>query len=123
MYKDLAKRSPFESCLALAFGLVVVYYFVRQEWLLLVALAFMLLALLFDRFAKWVDIAWNFLIERVGKVMNVLLMSLVFYIFLTPIAIIYRLFSKDDLRLKKPDATNYTGRDVTFSPKHIENPW
>jgi len=66
---------------------------------------------------------WYKLAEVLGKVMNPLILGLVYFIFITPIALLFRLFGNDPLALKKPKGSIYEIRDHTYKKKDLVNPW
>ena len=53
-----------------------------------------------------------------------ILLSIVFYLFLTPIALISRIFGeKDQLGLKNSKDTMFKNTNKKFEPTSFENPW
>lgn len=51
--------------------------------------------------------AWMKLGDLMGKVVSPLVLGVIFFVLITPIALVGRLFSRDELRLKKTDASSY----------------
>ena len=51
--------------------------------------------------------AWFLLGEMMGKVVSPLVLGAIFFILLTPIALLGRLFGRDELRLKKQPVSTY----------------
>lgn len=67
---------------------------------------------------------WQKLIFALGWFNSRILLSVIFFVFLTPISLLYRLFNKDPLKLKKPIKSNYHDRgNHLFSKSDLENPW
>jgi hypothetical protein len=58
-----------------------------------------------------------------GNINGKILLSIVFFIFLTPIAFISKLFNKDGLQLKKTNKSYYQDRNHQYSAKDFENTW
>ena len=117
-------RSPYESCLALCFILILGYYFFQIDYLLLAAIIFALVALLNHKAASLIHRVWIVSLEYFGKFMNLILMGGVFYIFLTPLAFLYRTLVKDPLHRKKLSSkSNYHDRSHTYSKEDLKNPW
>lgn len=125
MTKAKTSNSAYEAVLAITLALLVVYYFFFPEeprWLV-GAMLFALLCLLFSTLANWVAAVWEKLTLGLGWFMSRVLFSLVFFILLTPIAFLYRLFGKSDF-YKTPDRDSYfVDRDHQFGVEDIENPW
>lgn len=51
--------------------------------------------------------AWMKLGDLMGKVVSPLVLGVIFFVLITPIALITRLFGRDELRLKKTNASSY----------------
>ena len=51
--------------------------------------------------------AWFLLGELMGKVVSPLVLGVIFFLLITPIALITRLFGRDELRLKRANANSY----------------
>ena len=67
---------------------------------------------------------WMKFAHVLGKINGSILLSIVFFIFLFPIAILQRLVSnKDLLKLKPPTDSNFTTRDKTYQKEDLENMW
>lgn len=66
---------------------------------------------------------WYKLAEGLGWFNSRVLLSLVYYLIVTPIAILFRLFGNDPLRLKDNKGSMYEFREHTYTKKDLENPW
>lgn len=51
--------------------------------------------------------AWMKLGELMGKVVSPLVLGVIFFVLITPVALVTRLFGRDELRLKKADVSSY----------------
>ena len=51
--------------------------------------------------------AWMKLGELMGKVVSPLVLGVIFFVLITPISLITRLFGRDELRLKRTSASSY----------------
>jgi hypothetical protein len=51
--------------------------------------------------------AWMKLGELMGRVVSPLVLGVIFFVLITPVALVTRLFGRDELRLKKTDASSY----------------
>jgi len=51
--------------------------------------------------------AWMKLGDFMGKVVSPLVLGVIFFVLITPIALLTRLFGRDELRLKKADVSSY----------------
>jgi len=117
--KDLETVAILAAACLLLFGLTA------HKWLVLLAFALLSGALLSDTFASAVSDGWLRLGKFIGGISNRVILSLVFYLFLTPLAFLYRLFNKNALSLKRsPGAASYFKTRVhSFSAQDLRDPW
>ena len=66
---------------------------------------------------------WMGLAEILGWIVPKLVLSIVWYIILTPLACIYRLTGHDDLQLRKNKSSQFSDCPKVFSPMDFEKPW
>ena len=71
-----------------------------RVWSVSLALLFLFLALILPKLLRPLNNAWIKLGEILGKIIAPIIMALVFFIVVTPISFIVRIFGKDLLRLK-----------------------
>jgi len=77
-------------------------------WALAVAAVFLLLAFAAPQILRPLNQAWTKLGLVLGKIVNPIVMSVVFLLLVTPLALLFRVLGKDPLRLRlAPDATTY----------------
>ncbi len=78
-------------------------------WILLgLGLFFLLSGLLFPRLLGPIEKAWMWLAEIIGAVMTRVILTIVFYLVLTPIGLFMRLRGRDLLKMKlDPNADSY----------------
>jgi hypothetical protein len=88
-------------------------------------LAMLLIALFVKPLAGSISRGWLKFAEVIGTFNSKIILSLVFYAFLTPIAFLYRMFTKDPLMLKrdKNSASFYTERNHTYSSEDLDKMW
>ncbi|HBQ59112.1 MAG TPA: hypothetical protein DD671_05660 [Balneolaceae bacterium] len=67
--------------------------------------------------------AWYKLAEGLGWFNSRVLLSLVYYVVVTPIALLFRLFGNDPMRLKDNKGSMFEFREHTYTKKDLENPW
>lgn len=85
-------------------------------WALLVATGFVSLGSLTPRTLRPLARAWTQVGAIANRVSTFVVMALVFYVTLTPIAVIRRLFGKDTLKLRfEPETLSYW---ITRSPRN-----
>ena len=76
-------------------------------WALLLSIIFLVLALTKPEFLKPLNIGWIKFGELLGKIIAPIVMGLIFFLILTPISFIVRIFGKDLLKLKFSKDNSY----------------
>ena len=76
-------------------------------WPLVVGVIFLILGLLNSKFLTPINNLWIKFGELLGRIISPIVMSFIYFIFVTPLAIIIRLFGKDLLKIKFSKASSY----------------
>ena len=102
------------------FGLVF-----KASVLFFVALALLITGLFVKPLAKQITRGWLKLAEVVGGINSRIILTVVFYLFLTPIALVFRMFHGDFMGLMRQEkaATYFTVRKHRYEPRDLANPW
>ena len=58
-----------------------------------------------------------------GYIMSRVLLSIVFFLILFPISLVYRMFNKDTLQLKRKEGSYWTERDHKFTGDDLKQVW
>lgn len=119
-------RSPYETVAAFVTLSIVLYLIFPQKYWLFTGLGLGLLTLLFRPTAHWLDYLWLQISKVLNFVVTKVLLSVVFFVILVPIALLYRLSGKDSLQKKKLDGVGnsyFLTRNQGFSPKDFEKTW
>lgn len=69
---------------------------------------------------------WLGFSHLLGTVMSKVILSIIFFVVLTPLAILRRIFGHDPMQLKqwkKDKSSVFDARDHTFTPEEIERPY
>jgi hypothetical protein len=61
--------------------------------------------------------------EVLGKVMNKVILGVVFFVFLLPVALLSRLFRKNPLKMSREKNTYFSERNFTYTKKSLEQLW
>ncbi|HBA61878.1 MAG TPA: hypothetical protein DCZ92_13910 [Elusimicrobia bacterium] len=78
----------------LAAAALAVYFLAERQWLLYTAFALLLLNLADNPPARWLAAGWMKFAEILGAVNSRIILWLIFFFILTPVAFFYRLFNK-----------------------------
>ena len=108
MQKKASNRS-FGLLFFIVFSIVAFWPLLNSEeirlWALTISLAFLILGILNSKILAPLNKGWVKFGELLGRIIAPFVMFLVFFIILTPIGIILKLFWKDLLKIKKNKLT------------------
>lgn len=109
--------------LVIVVGLLVIAAIFQNEAFAYVALLIGLICLVIPPLGHWLVWAWYKLALILSRVMNPLILGLVYYTFISPIAILFRLFGNDPLELKATKGSMYEIREKRYTKEDLEKPW
>lgn len=109
--------------LVIVVGLLVLAAIFDDEDVAYISLGIGLVCLVIKPAGDWIVWGWYKLAELLSKVMNPMVLGLVFFIFITPIALLFRLFGNDPMRMGDNRGSMYELRDHTFTKDDLKNPW
>ncbi len=114
-----------EAVLLLVAMLIVLYVIFKKEVLLIMALLLGIMARLFPSMRDMISHLWIKLAEGLAFLHSRLLLTLIFYLVLTPVALLYRLSGKDPMqRKKRPEVSSYfIERHHTFCQQDFLRTW
>ena len=116
---DHEQALPSERSFGLLFGavfaLLAAYGWFFKGWSLMIvlslvvaALAFVLLGFVAPKVLKPLNWLWFQLGQLLGKIVSPVVLGAIFFLLLTPVSLVTRLFGRDELRLKrKASQTSY----------------
>lgn len=118
------RKTVLETLVVLALAALLFHLWLGHAWLLYLATAFLILALIPNPLATLITKGWLKFSELLGAVMSRVVMTLIFFFFLTPIALLYRLFNRAaaDHFLKKRD-TYWRAAEERFTKESFEKPY
>ena len=121
----MEKYKNLEAILVISTGFLILYLLFGRQWMLYTALTVSVLSLISPTISRWINQLWFKLALALGWVNSRILLSLVFFIFLMPVAFLQRLISGDKLQLnkKKEGESYYVDRDYQYEKKDLENVW
>ncbi len=117
-------EDKYKTLLVIVVGLGLLYFLFDNIYLLYTSLAIGTLSFMFPIVGDWILKGWGLIGHTLGYINTKILLSLVFFVFLTPIALIQKLLTKSNfLNLKNPEGSNYLERNQTYEAKDFDNPW
>ena len=117
------QSSPYETILAFCVLLLLCYLLVDLSWAAPASLTLGLLGLLSERFAQAVHQGWMFLSTRLNAFITPILLAMVFFIVLCPLAFFYRLAGKAQMRQPQEANSNFVERNHDYNAEDLEKPW
>jgi hypothetical protein len=110
--KTTAELRHFGLVMAAVLGLIGGFLFWKERpaaaWVLGVAGAFLVLGLLLPRSLAPVERGWMALARRLSVVSTFILLTISYFLIITPFALVARIFRRDRLQLKfDPNAASY----------------
>jgi hypothetical protein len=121
--KENSKAKSLETLLVLVGALIIAYWVSQKKIYLLVALIFVLIGIASPYLSGKISWVWLKFAELIGAVMSKVILSVIYFIFLVPIALIYRMTQKNPLFLKREKGSYYIERNKQYAAKDIENIW
>lgn len=119
-----SKKSPITTVLVITLFLSLIYLISASEIALYLALAIGIFGLLFDSVAEAIHRLWTKLTGILGLIISNIVLLLVFYLFLTPLAILAKLFGKkNQLNLRNINVSLFKAQKEIFDKAFFERPW
>jgi hypothetical protein len=118
---DTAKKT--ETLLVIVLGCIVLYLAKRWSFVLVMALLIGLAGLLAPVVRDGLHWGWMKLSEGLGWVSAKIILTVLFFLVLAPLAFFARLRGKIGLRLKPGADSYFKERDHTYTKEDMVNPW
>lgn len=117
-----------EGILVLCIALVAIHLLSHEvhPFLLILSIVLGILGISFPLLARRIIFFTKKFSGVIKAIVNKIILMMVFFVFVTPVASLYRLFgNRDDLQLKKPVAGSsfYVTRNHKYKPEDLENVW
>jgi len=107
----------------LALACLIIGHIFSLGWTSWAAVVFLIIGLFFQRIGALIHRGWFGFSFYVGALVSTLFLTLVFYGFLTPLALLYRFFHKDPIGLEKKSESYYHQHSVQFDKTYFERLW
>jgi|WetSurMetagenome_2_1015567.scaffolds.fasta_scaffold121563_4 hypothetical protein len=118
------KSEPVKTVLVITVGMLVVYSITKWKWALNVSLLVGLLGLFSSYLAKKIDYIWMKFTWILSFIVPNIILSIIFYVFLTPIALLSKIFGKkNQLSLKNTTSTLFKDYNNKLDKVSFEKPW
>lgn len=127
--KSRQQPSELETLGVLSAFFLILNVLTHRQAFVYAGLVLLLIALFVKPLAKVISRGWMKFAEVVGTFNSKLILTLVFFLFLTPLALLYRVFNKNPLNLRRSPGTDtdtgslYVTRDHVYSKADFEKMW
>lgn len=117
-------NNPTKTVLVITVGFLVLYFLSKQIVFLYIAMGVGILGAISSYLADKIDWLWTKLGWLLSFIVPNIIMTIIFYLILTPTAFLSRLFGKSDpMDLKNTQASLFKEKESTFSKESFEKPW
>ena len=123
LYLILMKEKHLETILVFVVALVIIFLIYKNVYFLYAAILVGCIGLFIPWLSAKLHWLWMKLAHAMGYVMNRVILSVVFFVFLAPIAFLSRLFRKNPFKSGSQHASYFTERNQTYAKKDLENLW
>ncbi len=127
----MQNQDRYKTILVIVIGFLVIAWilFVKEYTnvsaiLAKVAVGIGLISIFIPFVAKGVEWVWLKFAHVLGWINSKILLSIIFFLFLLPIAVLSRLFTKDPLKLRGREMKSlFTNRNHLYTKEDLENIW
>ncbi len=125
MKETVTREKVQETMAVLAAACLAVYFIFGVKGFAAAALALLLLDLVFRRGSAAVARAWLKFSSVLGRFNTNLLLGLIYFLVLTPLALLFRLFTgrASVLRFDPAARSYFRERGTVYAPADLEKPW
>lgn len=118
------KSEPHKTVLTITLGFTIIYYFTRLEWVLFFGLGIGMVSIFSNYSLNIIVLIWAKLTWVLSLIVPNVLLSLIFFLVLFPIAMLSRLFGNDDpLSLKRQKNSLFKPVNKGFYKSSFEKTW
>ncbi|MBI5326766.1 MAG: hypothetical protein HZB80_00480 [Deltaproteobacteria bacterium] len=114
-----------ETIIVLSLAGIVLFLIFKAKIFVLLSLIFLLVSLLSRRLTSVISGLWLSFSHHLGAFNSKIILMLIFYLFLTPIAFVFRIFNKNPLLIKRVNSIEsyYIVRNYMPNRKDFEKVW
>jgi hypothetical protein len=124
--KKITKEQSQDTGMAIVLLFLLLFAKYKREWILIAAMLIHVVNMTAPKIYKPFAVLWLGFSDLMGQVMSKVLLSVLFFLVLTPIGVLRRLSGKDSLRLKAFKAgpeSAATERNHVFSAQDLTRPY
>lgn len=116
--------NPAKTVLIITLGFGVLFLVTKHNWMLYVGLGVGLLGAISAFLAEKIDWIWTKIGWILSKIIPNIFMTIIFYLVLTPTAVLSKLLGKKDpMDLKNNASSLFKTKSTAFTKESFEKPW
>jgi hypothetical protein len=125
----MSKTKIYEALLVISTAFLVIYLYgllkhgESKELFIYIACGIGMSGIFIKPLGKLIAQAWYKLADVLSLFMSKIIMSVVFILVLTPIALLYRLSKKDRLSLSRKNESRWISREHHYTSDDLKNIW
>jgi hypothetical protein len=121
---EKTKLQNANTMLTITVGFILLFVIFKLKWMLITALGIGAAGLFSEPISHYISLGWLKLSHLLGFIMPNVLLAIVYFIFLMPIAFLSRIGkNKDKLMLKGDVKSTFTDHQMKFTPDVFEKTW
>jgi ATP-dependent Zn protease len=119
----MKKDTSQSTLLIITLGFIVVFLLLKQEWAIYTALSIGIIGTASKWAAAKIELLWFKLAHVLSKIVPTILLTTIFYLFLFPLSVFSKLFTKDPLLLKNSNRSTFRDVAKIDIKKSMEKTW
>lgn len=122
---SISKIQERDSCLALVFLVLLIWLFLRQQWLVYLAMGILLLGMIWPAAMRPFAFCWFGLSHFLGKIVSTILLAVIWLVMVVPVGLLRRMLGRDSLHLKqfRAGGSAFVVRDHLYTADDLKNPY
>lgn len=117
------ESNPVKTILVIVTGLLIIYFFTKINILLNIIIGLCLVGIFSYYISKKIEDVWFKIAFILGLIIPNIILGLIFYFFLFPVALLSKISSKDPLLLKNNSKSTYKQVNKSFTKDSFKNTW
>ena len=119
------KEQELKTMIVLSLAWLILFIIFKIKLFLLLTALFLLLALFGGKPSCWIAKGWLKFADIIGKFNTKVIIFITYYLFITPFAIIYRIFNKKQVNdfFNKKENSYFKDINKKFEKKDLEQLW
>lgn len=119
----MSREKALESIIVLALASLLFYLWSDIIWLIYVSVGLLAIALISKKITVIIGKIWLTFSHWLGMIMNYIILSLIYYLVLFPLALLQRLTGKNQILKKENPDSYFHKRKHLFTSKDIDHLW